>query len=186
MAHEKELYCHCNARQALTFSTENGLRQWVCRRCGGRRFLLANYLAWRKKEVVPEPAVPAPAIADYQEAPGSRLCQSCGRIMNRYRVGQELPFHIDRCADCQSIWLDGMEWELLAEHDLLNRLDEILSERWQNALRQSDAEARRRQNLIARFGEADYEQACSVRNWLAEHPRRQEILAFLATSSGKN
>ena len=183
MAQEGKYHCHCNARQELTLCTENGLRQWICHRCGGRRILLADYLAWRKKGVVLEQPVPALSVADYQEAPGSRLCQSCGRIMSRYRVGQELPFHIDRCVDCQSIWLDGMEWELLAEHHCLHRLDEILSDRWQQALQQADVEARRQQNLKTRFGEADYERLCSVRDWLAEHPRRQEMLAFLATSS---
>ena len=184
MAREPQFHCHCNTRQILTPCTENGLRQWICRRCGGRRILLADYLAWRS--AVPKQPETALAAADYQEAPGSRLCHSCGRIMSHYRVGQDLPFHIDRCLDCQSIWLDGMEWELLAEHHFLHRLDEILSDRWQKALQQADLEARRRQNLVARFGEADYERLCGVHDWLAGHPRRQEMLAFLATPSGKN
>lgn len=186
MAREASFHCHCSARQSLIPSTENGLRQWTCGRCGGRRILLADYQAWRKKSIVPEPSEATLAVADYQEAPGLRLCQSCGRIMSRYRVGQELSFHIDRCAECQSIWLDGMEWELLAEHHYQHRLDEILSDRWQKALQQADLEARRQQNLKARFGEADYERLCSLRSWLTEHPRRQEMLAFLATPSGKN
>ena len=186
MAREAEFHCHCSARQILTLSTENGLRQWICSRCGGRRILLADYQAWHKRGVTEEQPEPTLALADYQEAPGSRLCQSCGRIMSHYRVGAALPFHIDRCVDCQSIWLDGMEWELLAEHHCQHRLDEILSDRWQKTLQLADVEARRQQNLKARFGEADYERLCSVHNWLTEHPRRQEMLAFLATPSGKN
>ena len=133
-----------------------------------------------------EHPVPALSVADYQEAPGSRLCQSCGRIMRRYRVGQELPFHIDRCLSCQSVWLDGMEWELLAEHHCLHRLDEILSDRWQKALQQADHEARREHNLKTRFGEADYQRLREMRDWLAGQPHLREMLAFLATAKHSN
>lgn len=183
MAREPELPCYCSPRQTLSLKDESGLPYWGCTRCGGRRFLLADFRRWKAEGGIAavsasSSAPPAQALA-YRETPSSRLCQHCGLIMARYRVSSDLPFHIDRCAPCQSVWLDGLEWELLAAGQKLAQLEEILSDRWQRELQQSEAEARREQTLRSRFGDADYDRLHEIGAWLATQPKRREMLAYL-------
>lgn len=180
MTREPELQCYCGPRQTLALTEEGGLCQWCCRRCGGRRFLLADFRRWREQGGAQQLETGLPAAAtEYHETPSSRLCQSCGQIMARYRVAGDLAFHVDRCAPCQSVWLDGCEWEILASQHRLAQLDEIMSDRWQKRLQQSEADARREQTLRTRFGDAEYERLREISLWLARQTKRREMLAFL-------
>lgn len=191
MTRETELPCYCSQRQTLTLRNESGLRQWCCSRCGGRRLLLEDYRRFREQGGLEQLSVALPpAAADYRETATARVCQSCGLIMARYRVARDIAFHIDYCTTCQSVWLDGLEWEILAAQDWLARLDDILSDAWQKRVRQDEAQSRREQSMRTRFGDTEYEKLREFRDWLAQQPKRNEMMAFigsdLPTRSGRS
>lgn len=187
MSGHGNLQCYCSPRQTLSVHYEGGLRQWRCGRCGGRRILLDDFRRWRDSKGIDALTVRLPdQAAEYRETGGPRLCQQCGLIMSRYGVAQGVEFHVDRCAPCQSIWLDGLEWDILAAGDWLPVLDQIVSDPWQERLRAEATQARRVETMRKRFGEREFERLNGFANWLSSQPRRQEMLAVLTRAVSTN
>ena len=53
------------------------------------------------------------------------------------------------------------------------------TEQWQNEARREEARQQLAQMYERRFGADDYAELKRVRQWLDEHPHKQEILAYL-------
>ena len=146
---------------------------------GHGRFLPSDlYLAWREghdsAESTGVPIPPADAVGDVK-AP--KRCPEDGHIMSRYRVGDPASFWLDRCGSCHGVWFDGGEWEATVESGLLDQLPAIVSDAWQRAIEDTDAERHRTDRLRARIGADDLDRIDAFREWVWAHPARHVILA---------
>lgn len=178
------LHCDCPGSPRLQpRELLPGLFAQACPDCGALSLELEDYRRW----LAGRQAGPAPTpeqwigtpVAEHLGTRQVRLCAACGRPMGRYRAGTHPDFHLDRCAPCQRLVLDGGEWEALAQLGAAEHLEQILSEPWQRRLQTLEAGARRRQALRQRLGDASVDELLRIQDWLQDHPQRRELLALL-------
>jgi hypothetical protein len=99
--------------------------------------------------------------------------------MTRHRAGSQPDFHLDRCAPCQLLVLDGGEWDALMQLGALEHLELILSDSWQRRLQALEATERRRQSLRQRLGDSTVDELIRIQSWLNDQPQRRDLLALL-------
>lgn len=167
----------CNGTHFAPVKIEGDLPADICIDCEGVWVELGLYRNWRRDQ----PNVVALDFAgDIVEADGTvRLCASTGRLMTRIKVSHGDPLRLDYSVAAQAVWFDKGEWERLVQLDLYDRLDAILSERWQAELKLAASSERTEKAMRTRFGDAGYEHLAGIRTWLAIQPNRTEMLAFL-------
>ena len=165
-----------------------------CSECAGVWIAGAEYDKWRARQPceLPEPPMTAQgAVADTQKTAQvavtdirkTKICPQCGHLMLPYRVGHGLSFSIDYCGACGGVWCDRNEWDAIKARNLHNSLHDIVSTKWQTAVRRSDVQEAVEQNYKRLLGAA-YDKAFDLRAWLREQPQPQRsvILAYLSDS----
>jgi Zn-finger nucleic acid-binding protein len=178
----------CKTVELGTRELEPGLIAAPCAACSGVFIPFEKYLPWQEK-VAPESGggfsetlegVRRGAQAMVEaEASGPRLCPACGRFMGRFRVSVDLPFHLDRCGGCASVWLEKGEWETLKGRGLQAKLHMVSADAWQKHIREAEARHQQEQRYRTVLGEEDYERAREFKRWLDGHGKRQVVFAYL-------
>jgi Zn-finger nucleic acid-binding protein len=171
----------CPPGQLLTLQTlEPGLQVRGCTRCGGHWIRLADYWRWRagKGAGVPEKQVKR-ASGPAQEAAGYRRCPDDGQLLTRYRVGRGVAFTLERCAQCEGVWLDANEWEVLKRRGLHDDLHRVFSEDWQREARQMEKSHELEALLMRALPPADYVKIREIKAWIDAHPHRNELYEVL-------
>jgi Zn-finger nucleic acid-binding protein len=121
------------------------------------------------------PAQPAPSQAD--ELPG--FCPRCRGILQRARVTDENPFHLDRCPACRGIWFDAGEWAAVASTEWLHHLDDLWDPVWRKKVRDERADNRHLESIESALGPAAFSKVQAAIDALREHPNRSLALSFL-------
>lgn len=157
-----------------------GLPANQCSNCNGV-FIPSNaYLAWWKTlgTVLPvkEGAIDIDPSWEVREL---KFCASCGHIMARYKIFPDTDFYIDRCRNCNGIWLDQHEWDVLIDRNLHDQLNEVFTRPWQDHLHAAETRNHLDVIYLEKLGAEDYDQVRQIREWMQEHPRRGMLLAFL-------
>lgn len=177
MSEQRMLRCSCSTVARLDpTELELGLPANACSGCGGTLLGLAEYRNWRD-EANPVAAAGDPIV--FEDAPSARACPGCSRLMHRLRAGAQPDFRLDRCASCQSVWLDRGEWHALVAAGQAGRLDEILTDAWQRQLQAEELRARREATLREKHGADCIDELSRIRSWLDAQPQRDELLALL-------
>ena len=156
-----------------------GLPARECDRCHGLHIDLLTYRSWREsnQEAIEHLDLSEEVFpSDNQK---TLLCQRCGKIMLKYRISGETDNYIDICSHCDDAWLDDGEWDLLKQLHLLGKLPEISSEPWQRSIRQASADHNLTEKYTRLLGETEFARLQETGSWIAAHPQRREILAFL-------
>ncbi len=180
----KERHCDCETRPALKVrELQAGLFALGCEDCGALTIDLNDYRRWLERRTVgpaptPEQCAGMPVEGELGMRK-ARMCADCGRPMARHRAGSQPDFHLDRCAPCQMLVLDGGEWDALMQLGALEHLEVILSDHWQRRLQVLEATERRRQSLRQRLGDSTVDELIRIQFWLHEQPQRRELLALL-------
>lgn len=167
----------CDGKHFAPVKIEGDLPADICINCEGAWVELDLYKAWRKGQ---SNVVALDYLGEVAEVDDTvRLCATTGRLMTRIRVSHGNPLRLDYSMAAQAVWFDKGEWERLVQMDLYDRLDAIVSARWQADLKLAASHERTEKAMRARFGDAGYEQLAGIRTWLAVQPNRTEMLAFL-------
>jgi Zn-finger nucleic acid-binding protein len=157
-----------------------GLPARQCSNCKGVSISSNVYLTWRRtlgREFPPKEG--AIEIDPSWEVKELKLCPDCGHIMARYKVFPDTAFYIDRCRNCNGIWLDHHEWDVLIDRNLHDNVNEFFTRPWQDNLRAVETRNHLERIYLEKLGEDDYENVKQVREWLKDHPLRGMLLAFL-------
>ena len=151
-----------------------------CVNCGGVWVPSNAYLAWKraKGDDVPE-KTGSITIDPAWEVDELKLCPSSGHFMARYKVFPDTEFYLDRCRDCNGIWFDKQEWEVLVDRNLHDNLNEFFTRPWQDNLHTAETKKIMDGVYLQKFGEEDYQHIKKVREWIENHPKRGMLLAFL-------
>ena len=172
----------CEPRQSLNpAELESGkLVARECAHCGGHWIRTADYWKWRaihgeNRPVTAPPADPVPV----NDSPGLKRCPDCDYVLACYRVGHDVPFTVDRCRNCDGVWLDRDEWRQLVVRNLHDDLPMIFDDTWQRTVRRDESRRATEDSFRRRLGESDFARARDVRAWLDGHPRRSELFAYL-------
>ncbi|TJZ66672.1 zf-TFIIB domain-containing protein [Chitiniphilus eburneus] len=179
------MYClSCNT-ETRRESLEPGLMAEQCPTCQGTWLALEDYRRWLTQvpqQVAGDEAANTELVEE--TSPRALRCPDCEQLLRKYRVAGHLKFRLDQCGACRKVWLDGEEWPALRAQGLTHSLLHILSDRGQREVRETESRERLDATWRARLGDADYAEAQRVRAWLAGHPQRALLLAYLqATDS---
>ena len=151
-----------------------------CDGCGGNWVSGSVYWNWlethRHRSPVAELPVDEPVI-DVEKA---KLCPECRRIMVKYWVGHGIAFALDHCPSCRGIWFDRNEWDVLKSRNLHDTINSIFTAPWQSEVEREHRRKEAELSSLNKFGAEDYAEMKRIRRWLNQHPRREEILAYLS------
>lgn len=168
----------CSDHCLEQFEIAPGLSAKRCSKCGGSFVELEKFLDWPGRHQVSPKDAPAAASTFVAESSDARFCPACSRLMSRYKVSQQLPFHLDRCATCAGTWFDAGEWKAIETAGLLPRLHLVFSDSTQRSLRQQHQQQTHLERYKELLGD-DFDRAHEIRAWLDKHPKRQIVIAFL-------
>src|SRR3954452_1421752 len=171
----------CKTPTLIAHDLDQNLVSQRCTTCGGQWINSFQFWKWLEEHRATPHEVAAARTIDLptSETKGVKVCPECGRILAKYKVGHSLGFSLDRCGNCGGSWFDRNEWEILQSGDLRDQIHLIFSDTWQHRVRDQER-ARHLQELFAqRVGEKDFAEIRRIKEWLNQHPQRQELFGYL-------
>ncbi|HTX92666.1 MAG TPA: zf-TFIIB domain-containing protein [Anaerolineales bacterium] len=159
---------------------EDGLPAHQCGRCSGIWISSNPYLAWLKTHGpdLPEKEQDGSNAAAW-DVKELKLCPDCGRIMSRYKVLPNVQLYLDRCGNCNGIWFDKEEWNVLVARNLHDNVNSFFTKPWQAHIHEEETKAVMDKLYLEKFGPEDYARLKEIREWLKDHPHRSTLLAYL-------
>ena len=162
---------------------ENSLPVLNCKTCGGSWLRANEYALWLKtqkpgsfEEDKAKEASERFAVVDSNKA---SICPDCGHFLRKYRIGAKIDFHLDRCNNCNGVWLDKNEWESLKAADLHDEINQFFTKPWQQNIQNKTTAGKLDAVYLERFGAGDYQRIKETREWIQENPNRNNLIAFL-------
>lgn len=180
-------YC-CKTLPLKPTKLDYALPALRCDECHGTYLDLLTYRTWLENNITNieqekmeqeqsfENAVKIDALSNTDNA---LVCQRCCKFMLKYRINNEHDNSINVCHTCDDVWLDQGEWELLKLLKIQDKLTQVMSEPWQQALRNQEREQVFKKRYQQLLGD-DFEQVEMFATWLYEHPKRSEIQHYLS------
>jgi Zn-finger nucleic acid-binding protein len=151
-----------------------------CPKCEGLWISSDDYLRWLG---IRRSGLPARTEEDGSlptvDTTQVKLCPGCGHFLHRYRVSPSISFHLDHCGNCNGVWFDRNEWDVLVNLNLHDKVNQFFTEPWQTRLRDEETRKRLEALYLEKFGADDYARVKDIRNWLMQNPHRAMLLAYL-------
>lgn len=180
----------CKTADLASSSLDNSLTSRHCDNCGGNWIQSFEYWKWREqnKDNLPENILdphdlPANAPDPKTGALRAKFCPECSGILIRYKVGHGTSFAIDQCGHCGGVWFDKDEWESLKVRNLHDDVYTIFTAPWQSKVRTQESIRAQEEIYRKKFGEEGFDEIKRMKEWIEEHPRKQEIIAYLMHTS---
>lgn len=126
---------HCpSCRHALVAEERCGQTVDRCRSCGGL-WLDATELGALVRQT-PLPAHTDPAHTDPARYTGTRglACPRCQVALEPFNYAHDSGVHINRCGDCDGIWLEHGQLELLVQYRTGTAATQALADAWSSEL----------------------------------------------------
>lgn len=179
----------CITAELSSATLESNLTCRHCNTCGGNWIQSFEYWKWREqnKGSIPENTVaPDDLPADLPDPKSgilrAKFCPECSSILIRYKVGHGVSFAIDQCGHCGGVWFDKDEWESLKARNLHDDVYTIFTAPWQTKVRTQESIRVQEEIYRKKFGKEGFEEIKRMKEWIDEHPRKQEIIAYLMNS----
>lgn len=176
----------CKTSDLNASSLDQNLSCRHCDTCGGNWIQSFEYWKWRdqNKGSLPENILdphdlPANAPDPKTGTLKAKFCPECSSFLIRYKVGHGVSFAIDQCGNCGGVWFDKDEWESLKTRNLHDDVYTIFTAPWQTKVRSQESLRAQEELYIKKFGEEGFDEIRRMKEWIDEHPRKQEILAYL-------
>lgn len=163
---------------------EPGLKAYECPRSGGVWIPMQAFLDWKERHKE-SPSITEsyqPTLEDDSRQP-VLICPESGRMLLRYRVGHGLQFHIDQSPVTGGVWLNKGEWDALKSKGLQTELNLIFTASYQRNVRSSEYNETIEAMFRNRIGTEDFTILKDFKNWVADHPRRDDIWRYLLHSA---
>ncbi len=171
----------CRSIASNTISPTEDLTALICSKCEGYWIRSEEYWKWKEKhpEIMPEKTDDEISELPVEDSSSAKICPECNKILLRYEVGHATGLTLDRCHACGGTWFDKNEWETLKGKNLHDEIHFIFSAPWQNRVKQDKQQHVMENRVKEILGEEDYSEAKRVKNWIANHEKSAEILAYL-------
>ncbi|RMH73736.1 MAG: hypothetical protein D6680_16035 [Cyanobacteria bacterium J007] len=156
-----------------------------CPRCQGNWISSAEYERWQADRRPSGVSVHSIAAqGDFNFRPSefdskAALCPECKRYMTRARVMVDRPFYIERCPNCNGIWCDRGEWEILEALGLHESIEQLFSGDWQAQMRSLHHNQKERQATIEKLGPEVAQMVFDLAEVLENHPNGEFGVAYL-------
>lgn len=175
----------CKTVELRATKLEDGLLAHGCSDCNGVFVSLLYYRDWaeRTRYGLQEEGIATPQDSfsniEADDSVTALTCPKCARLMRKFKVSGNHTNRLDLCTSCDEAWLDGGEWELLKALALSHEMPKVFTEEWQKRVRKQTLDNERGARFERLVGTAERAKAEEVRDWLKDHPHRQEILFYL-------
>lgn len=165
-----------------------GLAAQCCPSCGGAWIPPEAYADWRRPQVDPDQPItvstlPLALTIEGQPSPldnRAALCPDCKHYLVRGRINlNQGSFFIERCPNCNGIWCDRGEWEILEKLGLDTHIEYIFSGEWQNQVRLLEQAERERLATIDKLGPEIAAKIFELAEALEHHPNGDFGVAYL-------
>lgn len=154
-----------------------------CSSCGGTWLRANEYAQWLKTQTPGKYNLSASQEASQRfpvtDSMLAAVCPDCGHFLRKYRVASSMDFQLDRCSNCNGVWLDHNEWQILQAADLHDEINQIFTQPWQKHIQDELAAKRLEAIYLEKFGESDYTKIKAIREWLLASPNRNMLIAYL-------
>ena len=176
--------CPKDKQVALTDVILNdGLSALCCPQCEGYWLQGAQYKAWQQKQPQDlQNATPKLIDVPFDSSPSdtrAALCPECHHYLSRTKVGQQNSFYVERCSNCEGIWCDRGEWEVLEKMGLHAAIEQMFSPDWKMRIKELESVHRERQATIAKLGEDIATRVFELAELLESHPNGDFGVAYL-------
>lgn len=174
----------CQSRPLRATKIEQGLSAMGCMDCKGALITLIYYRDWIDrtptiKEIDQNEQSLATALVEINDSKSALSCPKCSRLMNKYKISGQTENRIDLCSNCDEVWLDGGEWELLKILELAGKVPLVFTEHWQKELREKAGQKAREERLLQFVSQDDLAEAKKIKEWLSNHSEREKISFYI-------
>lgn len=165
-----------------------GLPVKACPSCSGAWISPEDYQHWQQQlgqaDSPPQVTVlPLAQNLSFQPPPldnRASLCPNCRSYLVRGRINlKQGSFYVERCPNCQGLWCDAGEWELLEQLDLHTHLEHIFSPEWQAQVRELENGEREKLATIEKLGPDIAGRIFELADLLEHHPNGDFGVAYL-------
>lgn len=173
----------CHGSDLEPKQLEDGLIAASCSKCDGALLSLINYRYWAQHAELAKEAGELESLeasGDTEEK--AQVCPKCARLMTKFKIGLMTANQLDLCSHCDEAWLDKGEWRLLKQLELHGQLPKIFTEAWQRGIRKERMYNLVKQRYIDMIGTEDFDRVEQFKQWLDQHPNREDIKQFIVTS----
>jgi Zn-finger nucleic acid-binding protein len=172
---------------------QGGISAQHCTVCDGNWLPGLTYIAWQKidrklLEEMPELPQSKLTIDNFPTPQDSRggLCPECRRILSRARVSVQPEFSLERCMQCEGIWCDRGEWDLLIQLGLAHHIERIFSNNWQTTIKAKRQSELERQAIVDKIGLELAEKLFALAAELERHPNGDFAAAYIMRRFDRN
>jgi Zn-finger nucleic acid-binding protein len=159
---------------------ESDLPAFICEKCGGIWISSNQYLAWVRTHPPGLPEKPSNTTdVPTWDTQIVKICPECRHLLIRYRILPEVEFYLDHCGQCNGVWLDNHEWDVLVSRNLQDKLNIFFTRPWQTKVRQAEGRLMLEKLYAERLGQDDYARVQEIWRWLHDHPQRSMLQAYL-------
>lgn len=156
-----------------------------CPDCKGTWIPATNYEQWQERQVpsaVPPETLVKRLDVDFVQSPldtRAALCPECNRYLARAKVMLKSPFYVERCPNCNGIWCDRGEWEILTKLGLHATIQQLFSNEWQARVMRSHQTEKEKQATADKLGAELAERLFELADLLENHPNGDFGVAYL-------
>lgn len=182
------LNCYkCTGETLLPTKLDDTLSALACQSCEGTYVDLLSYRTWLENHPVTnnEELIKDFSADELDNTDNALICQRCHKFMLKYRINNENKNTINVCHTCDDVWLDRGEWSLLKYLNMQDKLTALMSEPWQQHLRNEDREKAFTKLYQQKLGD-DFDQVENFAQWLSNHSQKGEIQHYLSQYKPKN
>ncbi|MGL6313957.1 zf-TFIIB domain-containing protein [Vibrio sp. WXL103] len=158
---------------------EGQFRAHTCNSCGGNWILIEDFVAWKERNGDYHFAEDISFGEDASDTKKALMCPASGVIMRKFRVSASNDHRVDYSAAVGGIWLDHGEWELLKAEGLAGSLNLLVTQHWQDQIRETGAKQNFADIYQNKFGEETYTKIKEIRSWLNYHPQKADLRAYV-------
>lgn len=163
----------------------SNLAAQFCPDCQGTWIPAEEYKMWQESQPsvpVQLDALPQMLAVDFVRSPldtKAALCPECRHYLARARVSLRTPFYVERCPNCNGIWCDRGEWDILEKLGLHRAIEQLFSSEWQARVRERGHHDQERQAMIEKLGPDIAAQVFALADVLRQHPHGDFGVAYL-------
>jgi Zn-finger nucleic acid-binding protein len=153
-----------------------------CPDCKGTWIPAGEYESWQSHQLPTKKVFPRTLDVDYVQSPldtKAALCPECNHYLARARVGLKIPFYVERCPNCNGIWCDYGEWDVLEKLGMHTAIEQLFTSEWQTRAKEREHTEREREATIEKLGEDLAQQLFVLAEQLESHPNGDFGVAYL-------
>ncbi len=169
----------CKKGSLVAGLIEGQLKVHTCSHCKGNWILVENFVEWKRHNPEHQFSNQDRFEQDLSDTKKALLCPVSGTLMRKFRMSSKHEHRLDYSTAVGGIWLDQGEWELLKSEGLADSLNTLVTQQWQNQIREQKSKKNFSSIYTEKMGAESYAKVKEFRLWLEKQPNKADLRAYL-------